>query len=159
MTRLLTLLIALFLFWLMLSGIFTPFLVTAGAGSAIAVLILARRMETASGSKPPPFRPDWPALFSFWLWLSKEIMVSSWDVTKRILNPKLPISPTLTEFTPSQTTKLGLVTHANSITLTPGTICIEAEPGRFLVHALTREGAESLAGSEMDRRCTRLEAR
>ena len=52
---------------------------------------------------------------------------------------------------------MGLVIHANSITLTPGTIAVEAERGRFLVHALTREGAAGLAGSEMDRRCTALE--
>jgi multicomponent Na+:H+ antiporter subunit E len=51
------------------------------------------------------------------------------------------------------------VIHANSITLTPGTIAIEVAPDEFLVHALTREGADGLARSEMDRRCTRLEGR
>jgi hypothetical protein len=35
---------------------------------------------------------------------------------------------------------------------------VEVAPGRFLVHALTREGAAGLAGSEMDRRCAALEA-
>jgi multicomponent Na+:H+ antiporter subunit E len=52
---------------------------------------------------------------------------------------------------------VGLVTHANSITLTPGTITVEADHDEFLVHALTRENAEGLAGSEMDRRVRRLE--
>ena len=52
---------------------------------------------------------------------------------------------------------IGLVIHANSITLTPGTITVEAEHGRMLVHALTREAAASLAGSEMDRRCAAME--
>jgi hypothetical protein len=45
---------------------------------------------------------------------------------------------------------MGLVIHANSITLTPGTIAVEVAPDEFLVHALTREGADGLAGSEMD---------
>jgi multicomponent Na+:H+ antiporter subunit E len=52
---------------------------------------------------------------------------------------------------------VGLVTHANSITLTPGTITVEAQPDEFLVHALTRAGAEGLAGGEMDRRARLLE--
>jgi hypothetical protein len=34
---------------------------------------------------------------------------------------------------------------------------VEAAHDEFLVHALTREGAQSLAGSEMDRRVRRLE--
>ena len=48
-------------------------------------------------------------------------------------------------FRPSQQSTVGLVTHANSITLTPGTITVEAERGEFLVHALTREAAAGVA--------------
>ena len=61
-------------------------------------------------------------------------------------------------FRPRQTTTVGLVTHANSITLTPGTISLEVAPGEFLVHALTREGARAVTDSEMDRRVERFEA-
>ena len=32
-------------FWLLLSGVFTPFLIAAGVGSAIAVVLFARRMH------------------------------------------------------------------------------------------------------------------
>ncbi|MCF8178439.1 MAG: Na+/H+ antiporter subunit E [Sulfuritalea sp.] len=150
-------LIALFFFWLMLSGMFTPFLVIAGAGSALAVLLIAHRMDVVD-HEGHPIHLAWHAFLSYWPWLIKEIIVSAWDVTKRILHPALPISPTLAEFVPGQTSDIGLVIHANSITLTPGTISVEVEPGRFLVHALTREGAAGLAGSEMDRRCTAMEA-
>jgi len=136
---------------------FTPFLVGAGAGSAIVVLIFARRMEAISGGEEHPIKPAWVAFITYWPWLIKEIIKSAWDVTKRILHPQMPISPTLKEFKPSQKTDIGLVIHANSITLTPGTISVEVEPGRFLVHALTSEGAAGLAESEMDRRCAELE--
>jgi len=85
--------------------------------------------------------------------------VSGWQVTRIILAPRLPVSPVLVRFRPSQKSTAGLVTHANSITLTPGTITVEADHDSFLVHALTRAGAEGLAGSEMDRRVTRLEGR
>ncbi len=159
MNRTASLLVALFLFWLALSGIYTPFLVSVGFGSALAALYFSRRMDQASDAQGRPFKPRWRVMLAYWPWLGKEMLVSAWDVAKRILHPDLPISPTLKEFVPKQRTEFGLATHANSITLTPGTICIEAEPARFLVHALTPEGAESLADSEMDRRCAALEGK
>jgi multicomponent Na+:H+ antiporter subunit E len=151
-----SLLSTLIAFWLLLSGMYTPFLVAAGVGSAMAVTYLSIRMGLADEEAHPIHLARGAAL-SYWPWLAKEIIKSAWDVAKRIIDPRLPISPTLVEFSPSQRTVLGLVIHANSITLTPGTIAVEVEPGRFLVHALTAEGASGLANSEMDRRCTRLE--
>ncbi len=154
--RFATFVLALFVFWLLLSGIYTQFLVTAGLGSALAIALLVRRMKLLDREGFPSHLLV-KALFSYWPWLGWEILKSAWDVSRRILDPRLPISPTLVEFAPTQRTDLGLVIHANSITLTPGTISVEVAPGRFLVHALTREAAAGLAGSEMDRRCTELE--
>lgn len=156
MARQLSFLLALIAFWLLLSGMFTPFLITAGIGSAIAVVLLSRRMDVAD-HEGHPVHLAWVAVLSYWPWLFKEIVKSAWDVTRRVLHPALPISPALVEFRPTQKTDVGLVIHANSITLTPGTISIEVEQDRFLVHALTREAGAGLAGSEMDRRCTALE--
>jgi len=145
----------LFAFWLLLSGIYTPFLVLAGLGASIAVAALAWRMGIAD----PEGHPVHLALSAvvYWPWLLKEIALSGWQVTRIILDPRLPISPTLARFVPSQKSIVGLVTHANSITLTPGTITIEADRESFLVHALTRAGAEGLEDSEMDRRVSRFE--
>jgi multicomponent Na+:H+ antiporter subunit E len=60
-------------------------------------------------------------------------------------------------FRPRQKTVVGLVTHANSITLTPGTLSVEVGPAQFVVHGLTRAGAEGCIDSEMDRRVERFE--
>jgi multicomponent Na+:H+ antiporter subunit E len=147
---------ALIAFWLVLSGQFKPFFVLAGIGCAFAVIGFARRMQVVDRESVPI--DLWRATFWYWPWLVKEIVKSGWDVTRIVLDPKLPISPTLCRFTPSQRTHTGLVVHANSITLTPGTLTIEIEEGEFVVHALTRAGAAGLADSEMDRRVTRLEA-
>ena len=154
-------LLALTTFWLLLSGIFTPFLIAAGVVSALTVTLISKKMDLIDHEAHPahPAHLVWPALLLYWPWLLKEIAKSGWDVTKRILDPKLPISPTLVEFRPTQQTDMGLVIHANSITLTPGTISVEVEPNRFLVHSLTQDGADGLAGSEMDRRCSALEGR
>lgn len=148
---------ALFAFWLLLSGHFTAFLIAAGIGSAIVVVLVARRMEVVDREGMPV--QMMAAVVAYWPWLAIEIIKSAWDVSKRILNPRLPISPTLIRFRPSQETAIGLTIHANSITLTPGTITVEATPGEFLVHGLTREAAYAVVDSEMDRRVRWLEGK
>jgi multicomponent Na+:H+ antiporter subunit E len=145
----------LFAFWVLLSGMFTPFLLAAGLGAAFAVAALAWRMEIAD-REGHPIHLAFGAL-TYWPWLVKQIALSGWQVTRAILHPRLPISPALARFKPLQQSTVGLVTHANSITLTPGTVTIEASHDEFLVHALSREAAQTLAGSEMDRRVRRLE--
>jgi multicomponent Na+:H+ antiporter subunit E len=149
--------VALFAFWLLLSGMFTPFLLAAGAASAVAIALLSRRMEIADREGLPLHLTL--AALTYWPWLAKEILKSGWQVARIVVDPRLPVSPALVRFKPSQHSTLGLVTHANSITLTPGTVTVEAGHGEFLVHALTQEGADGLAGSEMDRRVSRFEGR
>lgn len=150
-----SLFIVLYFFWLLLSGFFTAFLLSAGAGSALAVVLFARRMDLVDGEGHPIHLG--PKVMLYWPWLLKEIIKSAWDVSRIIVHPKLPISPTLVRFKPSQQTDVGLVIHANSITLTPGTITIEASSEEFLVHGLTRSSAEGTVASEMDRRVTACE--
>ena len=57
----------------------------------------------------------------------------------------------------SQKSDLGLVIYANSITLTPGTVSVDVEPGEILVHALSRDAARELEIGEMDRRVSKVE--
>jgi multicomponent Na+:H+ antiporter subunit E len=146
---------ALLAFWLLLSGHYTAFLVVAGFGSSAAVLGAARRMEVVDREGVP--MDLWRVLFFYWPWLFWQIAKSAWDVSRIIVHPRLPISPTIVRFRPSQRSAVGLVTHANSITLTPGTITIEASEDEFVVHGLTRAGAEGAVDSEMDQRLLRLE--
>ena len=144
---------SLFAFWLLLSGIYTPFLVLSGLGASIAVAALAQRMEVADREGHPIHL----ALAALRYWPCKEMVKSGWQVARIILDPRLPISPTFVRFKPSQKTPVALATHANSITLTPGTLTVDAGHDEFLVHALTREGAAGVVDSEMDRRVRRME--
>jgi multicomponent Na+:H+ antiporter subunit E len=155
MLRHLSAFVALFVFWLLLSGMFTPFLLAAGVGSSLAVLWLASRMGLID-QEGHPIHLGARALV-YWVWLLKEIVKSAWQVSLIVLHPALPISPTMVRFRPTQKTPVGLVIHANSITLTPGTITVEAGADEFLVHALTRDGAEGAASGEMDARVTACE--
>jgi multicomponent Na+:H+ antiporter subunit E len=70
----------------------------------------------------------------------------------------MPIDPRVVEFDTKLKTDLGIATLANSITLTPGTVTIAADKdGRFKVHAIAQEPAESLLEGDMKRRVERLE--
>ncbi len=155
MLRSVSLLVALFAFWVLMSGILTPFLLAVGAASSLAVVWLARRMDVVD-HEGHPYHLTWSAV-TYWPWLVKEILKSALDVARRILDPALPVSPVVQRFRPRQKTVVGLVTHANSITLTPGTLSVEVSGEQFTVHALTREGAAAVLESEMDRRVERFE--
>jgi multicomponent Na+:H+ antiporter subunit E len=132
-------------------------MVAAGIGCAAALLALGIRMRLIEVEGHPNHHPIWP-LFWYWPWLLKEIVKTAWQVSVAILHPKLPITPRVVRFKPSQKTEVGLVILANSITLTPGSMTIEARPDEFVVHALTEESAASVgAGSDMDRRVALME--
>ena len=75
---------------------------------------------------------------TYFPWLIREIAKSAWAVTKIILHPSLPISPTMTVVRASQRTRVGVATYANSITLTPGTITVGVNGNELTVHALVR---------------------
>jgi multicomponent Na+:H+ antiporter subunit E len=90
-------------------------------------------------------------------WLILEVVKSNIDVARRILDPRLPISPRVIEVQASQRRDIGRVIYANSITLTPGTVSIDTDGDRITVHALTEEAAAGLLTGEMDRRVTRFE--
>jgi multicomponent Na+:H+ antiporter subunit E len=155
--RQISLLIVLFSFWLALSGHYTPLLLAIGAISAGLAVIAALRMRILDPEGHPV---EWVRGFVLYLpWLLREIGKSAWGVTKIILDPRLPISPTLAVVKAGQRTPIGIATFANSITLTPGTITVAVSGNELTVHALVREGAIDLEGGEMDRRVRALEGR
>jgi multicomponent Na+:H+ antiporter subunit E len=145
----------LFVFWLALSGHYTPVLIAAGAGCAILVALLARRMGMTDLEGHPIHLIG--RTLTYYPWLVREIAKSAWGVTKIILDPKLPISPTMTIVTASQKTSAGIATYGNSITLTPGTITVGVDDNKLTVHALVKEGADDLEAGGMDARVSRFE--
>jgi multicomponent Na+:H+ antiporter subunit E len=145
----------LFAFWVALSGHYTPMLLAAGAASAVVCVFAAIRMRAAD-AEGHPVELFWGAL-TYFPWLIREITKSAWGVTKVILHPRLPISPTMTVVQASQKTTVGVTTYANSITLTPGTITVGVNGNDLTVHALVRDGALDLESGGMDRRVSQFE--
>ena len=146
---------SLVVFWLLLSGHYTPMLISFGVGSSALVVYLAMRMDVVDHEGVPLQLGG-----RFWLylpWLMKEIFVSNVAVAKIILHPKLPISPITVVFHGSQKTDIGRFIYANSITLTPGTITTGCDGQDFAIHALTYADVDGREEDEMDRRVTRVE--
>ena len=149
--------VTLFIVWLLLSGYFHALLISLGVVSCLVIVYIALRMDVVDREAHPIHLTL--RILGYWAWLLKEIWIAGIDVTKRILSPRLRISPTLVQLKTTQSTELGQVVYANSITLTPGTFTIRIFDDQVLVHALSQEGADSLAEGEMDRRVTAVEGR
>lgn len=141
--------------WLLASGHYTALLIGFGVASSAAVVLLAVRMGIVDREGMPVHLLGRGLLYV--PWITWEVFKANVDVARRILSPKLDISPRLIEVSTSQRTDLGRVLYANSITLTPGTVSIQVRGDRITVHAIAGEVADSLAAGEMDRRVTRME--
>lgn len=157
MTRIFSTFVILFIFWIVLSGIYTPFLLSIGLVCCFLIVLLAKKMDIID-QEGHPIDFIFHAL-RYWPWLLGQIIQSALSVAKIIIDPRLPISPTMIKVEASQKTEVGIVTFANSITLTPGTIAVEIDRNKISVHAITRENAFDLEQGVMNEKCTRFEGR
>ena len=127
--------VLLFVLWVLLSGIFDPLLFFFGSISAVMVIIITHRMNNID-NYPVNIKFNLKQGISYLVWLISEIIKANLQVIKIILTDKEFSNQKIFEVKCSQTTDIGQVLFANSITLTPGTITIETKNGYFLVHAL-----------------------
>jgi len=149
-----------FAIWLLLSGFYdNPLLLTFGVLTCSLCVFIAWRAEVLDPEENPLRLGLKLQIFFYWPWLLVQIIKSNIDVTRIILDPKLPISPTMISVRPTQRTDLGRVIYANSITLTPGTVTTYMRGETFDVHALTQQAADDVLEGEMGRRVTKLETK
>ena len=134
--------------WLLLSGFFSPFFLSLAAVCCALVVYIALRMDVID-QEGHPIQISW-RLIPYLPWLAWQIVRANLDVTRRVFS--LDIDPVLRWVPASQRTDLGTVIYANSITLTPGTVSTDVEPGRIRVHALSGDGIAELEKGEMDAR-------
>ena len=156
MKRALSLFLLLFAFWLLLSGHYDLWFIGLGFISSASAVFLARRMGIVDAEGLPLDLV--PGLLRYAPWLFGTVIQANFDVARRILHPRLPITPTVIRVPAEQRTAPGRVSYANSITLTPGTISLEVSDDEIEVHALSVDAAEDLQSGEMGRRVVALEA-
>lgn len=147
----------LFSFWVLLSGFFDFMHLLLGA---ICTFLIARFSHDLLISDGRDLRLAVLRVLRFLAylpWLLYQIMRANIDVAYRTLHPRMPISPRVIKFKTNLKTEMGVVTLANSITLTPGTITIDVIEGKYFVHALSKESAEALLAGEMQARVKKIE--
>ena len=147
--------IILILFWLLNSGHYNYLILTLGAASIAIVVLIAHRMDVVDHeSQTIRLSLEYPR---FGFWLIKEIVVANLTVVKHIWLGNKTITPTVKVIKASQTTDVGKVIYANSITLTPGTVTLGLVNDEIMVHALIQENIVALESGDMDSRVSRLE--
>ena len=132
------------LFWILLSGIFDGFHLISGVICCAIVTLISHDLLVKGGTEKMVRKSL--RLFRYIPWELWQIVLANIDVAYRVLHPKMPIDPLIIEFGTPLRSDFSLVTLANSITLTPGTITISVEPekGTFRVHAIAKEPADAL---------------
>jgi multicomponent Na+:H+ antiporter subunit E len=148
-----TLGIVIFALWLLLSGIYKPFLLGLGVVSTAIAVFFALRMELVDREGVPVIHLT-GHLWTYLPWLVVQMIRSN-----IILHPNLPISPGMLRVRAKQRSDLGRVIFANSITLTPGTVTVAVVGETLHVHALDAESAGDMDEGEMNRRVAALERR
>jgi len=146
-------LLAIVVFWMANSGHYTPLLLGFGAASFVVTMFLSSRLKVIDREGAPYVRLV--GFLSYYPWLFWEVVKSNWVVIKACLRADIDISPALVKVKTICKTDLAKVTFANSITMTPGTVTIEIDGDKLLVHGLYEANTVPEAFAEMDRRCAR----
>lgn len=146
--------LSLFFVWVILSGKFDAFHLGMGALTVLGLRWLHRGLEPLRAAGSPTLRVGRLIVYSVWLF--KEMIMSALFVAKVILKTNHELEPELVHFEAEQPTVLNAVIFGHSITLTPGTITLDLEDNRYLVHALTKETARGVIDGSMSRRVAKL---
>ena len=143
--------------WILLSGRFDSFHLTLGVISCFIIAYFSGDLLFESSNVKGSF--DLGIRFTKYIpWLLYQIFLSNLHVLYLTFHPKMMdlIDPKVFRFRSRLTSDLSLVTFANSITLTPGTITVYVSmDGAFSVHAIDQKSREGLPG-EMEERIARV---
>ncbi len=122
-----------FLLWLLLTGSLHPQELLAGLAVAfITVLVAGPRLIIFSGLRLTPASPL--HLVRYLLHFLLALVKANLDMARRVLSPSLPLRPAVVEVKTGLSSSLGRLLLANSITLTPGTLSVDVQGERILVH-------------------------
>lgn len=140
--------------WIFFAGNWQVSTLITGLGAATAVTLASFRCNVVD-REGHPFHLAFTLPF-YWLWLAKEVLLSTLTITRIIWKPELEIHPGFTWLHLHQHTDLGRTIYANSVTMTPGTVCVNIQPRRVLVHAIEHNSLKELASGSIDKRILRL---
>ena len=140
--------IIMFVLWVVLSGRFDAFHLSLGIISCLIVAYFSSDLLFKS--------PNVKMLPGLWIrfalyvpWLLYQIFLANLHLLYLAFHPRMMdlIDPKIIKFRSKLKSDLALVTFANSITLTPGTITVYLSiDGDFKVHAIDKASGDPLPG-------------
>ena len=148
--------IAMFIFWILLSGEFTFILITSGVVASLITAYLSHDIFIGKAD----LKTETGRVFKFIVyipWLLWEIILANVEIAYLVLSPKPLVDPQIVRFKNDLKTDLGIVTLAHSITLTPGTVTVDANREEFVIHVIWQKSAEGIISGEMQRKVKKIE--
>ena len=145
-----------FVLWVLLSGKFDAFHLSLGIISCAIVAYFSGDLLFDS-PRVKGLLGTWVRFIRYMPWLLFQVFIANLHLMYLTFHPKMMdlIDPEIIKFKTKLKSDLALVTFANSITLTPGTITVDISAnGQFSVHAIDRHSGEGLPG-EMGERIAR----
>lgn len=133
--------------WILVAGAGYPELILGVAVSLALAFFIARICGIRMSWKTPLSALLFIALYVPVFLL--ELVKANIDVLFRVLNPKLPINPGFVRIETGISDNFSKLILANSITLTPGTISVDADDdGGIYVHWINVTGDDAGSRSE-----------
>jgi len=142
-----------FVTWIILSGKFDAFHLTLGVISCLLVSFYSGDLILKSDHQQGLFQ-KWLRFIGYIPWLLYQVLLANIHLLHLVFHPRLmeKIDPRIIRFKSHLTSDMALLSFANSITLTPGTITVYVSIyGDFTVHAIDRPSAEALPGHMQER--------
>ena len=148
------LIITLFIFWSLLSGYIHLLPFIPGVVSLFLILYLYKRVIKRA---PISYKFSIPIykIPLYIVWLLKEIVVANYDMVRVILLNKY--NPKIIEVENRFTTQSAKVIYANSITVTPGSMVIDSNDDRFVIHVVNSDFGSSITANTLEEKVKHLE--
>jgi len=130
----LTVFVAAWVLWLALTVPWQPAQILAGALVAALAAFFVRPLLPASFAG---FGPS--AILHFLVFVPVflyEMVKANFQIARIVLNPKLPMNPQVLTAKTRLTTDAGKMLLANAITLTPGTLTVDAQGDELIIHCV-----------------------
>ena len=149
--------ILLFVIWIMFNGAITVEIVLFGLAISALILIFMFKFLDYSMKKEIMIYKLAPQIIAYMFVLIKEVVFANLATAKLLLSPKLETQPQVFSFKSDLKSEFCKTMLANSITLTPGTITVDIENDKYIIHCLDPELADGIEESVFVKRLQKIE--
>lgn len=146
---------AVLVFWLVLTAPPEPADLVWGVVVALLVGAWSVRFLWA-GTRPGFGLRELVGLLLYTLDLVRSIVPAALQVAYAVLHPAMPIKPVMITYRMSLEHEISRVALANTITLTPGTHCVDSVGDVLTIHCLDERFAETIRSGRVEGRIARL---